>query len=215
MAAKPARKPRPKSSGGGGMGGFYRLCRMLHAYLSAFAFLALIFFSVTGLTLNHPEWLAGRRPAERTVTVAVPVAEVQKAMEFLSPERERVLAAAVGRRTPLVGAFASGEVFDDEALLRLEGPAGVSDVTLSLRTGEAEVSSRRATAVSLLNDLHKGKATAAPWKLLIDVSAGLFILLSVIGYVLFFSLRFRLPLSLILTGVSLLVMLATFVLFVA
>src|SRR5690242_20539981 len=35
---------------------FYRQCRLWHGWLSAFAFLALMFFSATGLLLNHPEW---------------------------------------------------------------------------------------------------------------------------------------------------------------
>src|SRR6185312_12483078 len=37
-------------------GAVFRLSRMLHAYLSAFAFLALFFFSATGVLLDHPEW---------------------------------------------------------------------------------------------------------------------------------------------------------------
>ena len=35
-------------------GDFFRVCRWLHGYLSAFAFLSLMLFSATGLILNHP-----------------------------------------------------------------------------------------------------------------------------------------------------------------
>ena len=52
-------------------GAFFRLCRMLHAYLSAFAFLALFFFSATGILLNHPEWFERYQPAEHKVAFAL------------------------------------------------------------------------------------------------------------------------------------------------
>jgi hypothetical protein len=196
-------RARPRGGGVSSAGGFYRLARMLHGYLSAFAFLILLFFSITGLTLNHPEWLAGRRSPERTVVVQVPRIEIAQAMQGPASTAARALARSVGHVTPLVGAYASGDIADGQALIRLEGPRGVTDVTVTLATGQAEVTTRRATAVAMLNDLHKGKAAGRVWKLVIDASAGLFILLSLLGYVLFFSLRLRLKLSLILTGLSL------------
>ena len=44
-------------------GEFYRLARDWHGYLSALAFLALIFFASTGVLLNHPGLLQGEPPA--------------------------------------------------------------------------------------------------------------------------------------------------------
>ena len=36
-----------------------KLSRWLHIYLSMVSFAIVLFFSVTGLTLNHPSWLGG------------------------------------------------------------------------------------------------------------------------------------------------------------
>src|SRR4051794_4386469 len=44
---------------------FAALVRWLHIYLSMFGLAAVLFFSVTGLTLNHPNWFFGE--AERRV----------------------------------------------------------------------------------------------------------------------------------------------------
>lgn len=203
---------KARDRGAFGMGDFYRLARMLHGYLSAFAFLALMFFSVTGLTLNHPEWLAGQ-PAEKVRKIHLPKAELAAALK--APQPERALAAAASRQAPVAGRYQSGEILDGEALLRMEGPGGVTDITVTTATGEGEVSTRPASAIALLNDLHKGKAAGKAWAWVIDLSAVLFILLSVLGYVLFFSLRFRLKTSLVLTGVSLVLLLGAFWLFVA
>ena len=38
--------------------------RWLHIYLSMFSFVAVLFFAVTGITLNHPEWMEGQQRVE-------------------------------------------------------------------------------------------------------------------------------------------------------
>jgi len=190
----------------------FRQSRMLHAYLSAVAFLTLMFFSVTGILLNHPEWFRGtRRAAEERVVTLAP-AELAAALR--APAPAEALAAAVGRHTALRGGFKSGELLGDEASLRLEGVTGTTDVTIDLRDGRAEVAIERATAVAVLNDLHRGKNAGAAWAAVIDVSAVLVLGLSLLGYILFFSLRFRLATSLKLTAVSLLALVGVFYVFV-
>ncbi len=66
----------------------------------------------------------------------------------------------------------------------------------------------------MIGDLHRGKNASVPWRAVIDVSAILVLALSIIGYVLFFSLRFRLRTSLILTAVSIAALVGVFVAFV-
>jgi hypothetical protein len=200
---RPAAKPSAKKAQGFDKGAFYRLCRMLHAYLSAFAFLALIFFSATGLMIDHPEWLQGRgRESEAKLTLPPAVlAEAKKAQD-----PNLALAAAVSKMTPLVGAYRSGELEDTQVDLRFQGVKGSSTVLVDLQTGKADITIERSTALTVIGDLHRGKNAALPWRMVIDASAILVLALSIIGYVLFFSLRFRVKTSLILTAVSLLAM---------
>lgn len=180
----------------------YRQSRAWHGYLSAFAFLALIFFAITGLLLNHPEWTtADKEQPSKETTVTLAAAELARAKAATDPAK--ALGEAVGRKTPLIGAWQSGEVIDEEAQLRFEGPKGSSDVVVDLATGKAEVETKRARLIDTINELHRGKNSGGAWKAVIDASAIVILLLSVIGYVLFFSLRFRLRTSLILTGASL------------
>jgi hypothetical protein len=180
----------------------YRQARDWHGYLSACAFLALIFFALTGLLLNHPEWLAGRPDApSEDFTLELAPAELAAAQRARDPAR--ALAVAVGGKARLVGGFQSGELVDDQAMLRFESPKGSSDVTVDLASGAAEVTVTHARLIDLLDELHRGKNAGKAWKAVIDVSAILVLALSVIGYVLFFTLRFRLRTSLILTGLSL------------
>lgn len=208
--AKAAARNQPKGSLKGEV---YRQARLWHGWLSALAFMALMFFSVTGLLLNHPEWFkteSAAKPAEATLTLSAD--ELAKAKT--APDSGRAIAEIVGRKTKLLGGYQSGEIIDGEAQLRTEGVNGSSDILVDMETGKAEVSTERAQLVTTLNDLHRGKNAGAAWKLIIDASAILVLALSLIGYVLFFSLRFRLRTGLILTGISLAALLAVFFLLV-
>ncbi|MDB5459811.1 MAG: hypothetical protein JWO72_1552 [Caulobacteraceae bacterium] len=187
-------------------GGLFRLSRMLHAYLSAFAFLALIFFSATGILLNHPEWFDRYQPAERSATVTLSPAELAAAKA--SPDQARALAQIIARKTPLIGAYASGDLQGREALLRLEGPKGSSDIDVDLASGRSDVKTAQANLTAFIQDLHRGKNSGSAWRFVIDSAGYVVLALSLSGYVLFFSLRFRLKTSLVLTGVSLLALAA-------
>ncbi|MEX6723306.1 PepSY-associated TM helix domain-containing protein [Parapedomonas caeni] len=180
---------------------FYHECRVWHGYLSAFAFIALIFFAATGLLLNHPDWLQGDKPAARESTLTLDAATLTRALAATDPAT--ALAAAVSDATAVRGAYRSGEVIDTDAMLRFEGASGSTDVFIDLATGEAEISRQRATVVTVLHDLHKGKNTGGVWKRLIDVIAILILILSMVGYALFFALRLRKATSLRLTAISL------------
>jgi hypothetical protein len=189
-------------------GAFYRLCRMLHAYLSAFAFLALIFFSITGLLLDHPEWMQGRG-RETDSKLVLPAAIVAKARTMSDPTG--YLAVETAKLTPLVGSYRTGEIDAGLASLRFEGVKGSSTVMIDLEAGQADVAVEHATPLTIIGDLHRGKNASVPWRAVIDITAIVVLVLSVIGYVLFFSLRFRLRTSLILTGVSLATLVAIYV----
>ena len=197
-------KPARPSVGGLDKGAFFRLSRMLHSYLSALAFLALFFFSATGILLNHPEWFEDYRPAEHRLAFTLTPAELAAAKA--SKDRGRALAAAASSKAHLAGAYASGDFDGPQALVRMEGPKGSSDLTIDLATGKVDARLTQTNLMSIIQDLHRGKNVGVAWRWVIDLSAWLILAMSLIGYVLFFSLRFRLKTSLILTAVSLAVL---------
>jgi hypothetical protein len=198
-----ARKPRPMSAW---KINFYRQCRLWHGWLSAFAFIALMFFSATGLLLNHPEWFtAGGTTVER---------QARLNPSELHAKPAPALAALLQDRKLVHGVYASGDIDEDLAILRFEGVTGNTSVSLDLVSGQADIATQKATALTVLNDLHRGKNAGTAWKWLIDISAGLFLVLSLIGYILFFSMRYRLPQVLLLTLGSIGILAGLFLLFV-
>ncbi len=186
----------------------YAYSRMLHAYISAFAFLALMFFSLTGLFLNNPQWFQTVKSPTQEQSLTLPAQDISSALKAKVPMNE--LAKAVGRHTVVRGIYKSGEIIEDEALLHFEGVKGKSNIVINLKSGLTEVTLEHASPLSVIQELHRGKNSGHIWKIVIDITAYLILALSLIGYILFFSLRFRLATSLTLTGISLLVLGAIF-----
>ena len=178
---------------------FYRHARYVHGWLSAFAFLSLVFFAATGLFLNHPDWFKNDAQ-EYSQTITLP-AELLKQLKSQENPSTDVL-KYIRQQHNLVGRFKSSEVMDNEVMIRLESPAGSSDVWLMLDTGEAEITQKSANTVSLLKELHRGKNTSVGWSWLIDIAAILILTLSIAGYILFLSIKTRLVTHLTLTAIS-------------
>ncbi|OTG79707.1 hypothetical protein B9T33_11240 [Acinetobacter sp. ANC 5054] len=182
---------------------FYRHARYVHGWLSAFAFLILIFFALTGLFLNNPSWFEPAKD-ENTVTVTMSPELISKAKAQENPSTE--ILNFVRAKQPVVGRFQSSEVMDNEVMIRLESPAGSTDVWAMLDTGEIEVTTKPASTVSLINDLHRGKNSGTAWSWLIDISAIVILFLSIAGFILFLSIKSRLLTHLLLTATSLAVL---------
>lgn len=179
---------------------FYRYCRLVHGWLSAFAFLILCFFSITGLLLNHPEWAGESAPTAIEETFRLEEAELRQLIDAEAPEQ--LLAELASKRMSLKGAFSGGNHVGNEIFVRLQGVRGLTDMRASLVTGQVKVVVEPAPALSVVNELHRGERAGPVWRLLIDGVAILLVVLSIIGYLIFLSLRFRLRTALILTAAS-------------
>ncbi|OBY75778.1 PepSY-associated TM helix domain-containing protein [Acinetobacter gyllenbergii] len=180
---------------------FYRHARYVHGWLSAFAFIVLIFFAATGLLLNNPDWFKSSND-EQIVKLTLPAAFVSAIQKQENPTQ--AILDFVRDKQPLIGRYKSSEVMDGEVMIRLESPAGSTDLWVLMDEGQVEITQKPASTVSLLNDLHRGKNVGATWHWLIDISAIIIILLSLAGYILFLTIKTRLIPHLLLTAASLL-----------
>ena len=181
-------------------GAIYRQARLWHGWLSALAFLALVFFASTGLLLNNPDWFEGK-PKSAALSTTLPPDMLARAQAAKDPDR--ALAEAVAQRLDLRGVYQKPRPNDPPGKLRLRGVTGGAEIAVDRATGAARVKTERVNALTLLTNLHKGKNAGQAWHLLIDAFAVTVLCLSLLGYFLFFTLRFRLRTGLILTGVTL------------
>lgn len=179
---------------------FYRYCRLVHGWLSAFAFLVLCLFSVTGLLLNHPDWPLAKAPPTIEKKFTLTEADIERLANAEEPELELVALAA--DHAPLRGEITGANDVGNEIFVRMQGVRGLSDLRANLVTGDVSVIVEPAPTVAILNELHRGERAGGTWRLLIDAVAVLLIVLSIVGYLIFLSLRFRLRTALMLTAAS-------------
>ncbi len=175
-------------------GTFYRFSRMWHAYLSAAAFIVLIFFSFSGILLNHPEWFnSGKTETAAPVTVNLSLETLEDTLAADLPGP--ALARIIEDEARVIGAFKAADISNFDVTLRYTGVKGDTLVFIDRETGLAEIEVEPASLTSIIHNLHRGKEAGAVWKAIIDISAIIILAMSLVGFVLFLSLRLRLATS--------------------
>jgi hypothetical protein len=174
--------------------------RWLHIYLSMLGLGALLFFGVTGITLNHPDWFFAGQARHNQVQGTLephwlkplsgetaPDPNADPATQFNS------LAVVEHFRNEhgVQGAVEEVSADEYECLVSFKGPGYSADAFIDRETGEYELTETRQGFVAVINDLHKGRHSGNAWSLVIDVSALLTTLISLTGLVLLFYVRRR------------------------
>jgi hypothetical protein len=185
--------------------------RWLHIYLSMASFGILLFFAVTGLTLNHQEWFANQ---QRTTTykgtldhawLRPPAGKDVSKLEIV--ERLR---GAYGIKASMI----DFRVDDAQLSINFKGPGYAADAFIDRDNGSYEVTETRMGWGAIINDLHKGRDSGRAWGMLIDASAVLMTLVSITGLgMIFFLAKWRAS-GLIALGVGAAVCCAMYCLFV-
>jgi uncharacterized protein len=160
----------------------HSVLRWLHVYTSMVSLVVVLFFAATGVTLNHPDWLATERTQE--VTGTMPAAwKTANGVDWL------VVAEHLRARHGVHGAVADRTADDREAALTFRAPGYSADTFIDVLDGSYKLTVSYQGAVGMLNDLHRGRDSGRSWAWLIDVSGVFLVLLSLTGLGLLFYLR--------------------------
>jgi uncharacterized protein len=157
--------------------------RWLHIYGSMLSLALVLFFAVTGLTLNHQDWFASQQ-----LTVERQGSLNPSWLRTADPEgvdKLRVVEyfrAAQGLR----GALDEFRIDDSQCEVVFKGPGYAASAVVDRSTGKFDVTESRMGLAALVNDLHKGRDTGGVWKVAIDVSAALLVFISLTGLVLLY-----------------------------
>lgn len=152
--------------------------RWLHIYSSMFGLIAILFFSVTGLTLNHPSWTFGSKPVEDTQQGTIRKEWLGDAQN--EPAKLEIV-EQLRRQHRVRGLVDDFTIDESECSITFKGPAYSADVFLNRETGAYEVTQRNAGLTAFFNDLHKGRDSGKAWSLVIDISAVVLIIVSLTG----------------------------------
>lgn len=175
---------------------FAALIRWLHVYLSMFGLAALLFFSLTGITLNHPGWFASGPGATVEAEGRVDTAWVKPSGEgdggdpLAGVARLEVVEHLRGEHG-IRGALAEFTADEYECVVSFKGPGYSADAFIDRETGSYRLTEVRSGLVAVINDLHKGRDTGPAWSAVIDVSAASMAVVSLSGLVLLFYVKRR------------------------
>lgn len=156
--------------------------RWLHVYTSMVSLIVVLFFAGTGVTLNHPDWLAGERTDEAAGTLPS-TWKTARGIDWL------VVAEHLRGAHGVHGVVADRMEDDRQGALTFRAPGYSADCFIDVREGTYRLTVSYQGAVGVLNDLHRGRDAGRAWAWLIDVAGVLLVLLSLTGLGLLFYLR--------------------------
>lgn len=171
--------------------------RWLHTYTSMISLLVVLFFALTGITLNHPDWAFGKSQVKSEAIGTLPP-------DWISAGKVDWLTVAENLRVQqgLRGRAGDTRVDGIEASISFLGPGYSADTVIDTRTGKYTTSILAQGSVAVLNDLHKGRDTGGAWKWLIDVSGAVLTLVAVTGIGILLYLKKTRPQALMVMGVA-------------
>lgn len=151
--------------------------RIIHVYVSMALLLLMLFFAITGITLNHPNWFSSADQEPLREQFDIPSYLIPTAPQ----ESEWRLAAGHWLKSQWDMDISTADIDEDEISLVSKGPGTYRTVTLDLLDGKAYVETLDYGVVAVLNDLHKGRNTGSVWAWVLDLCALLIILFSLTG----------------------------------
>lgn len=172
--------------------------RLVHAYTSMIALLLVLFFGLTGITLNHPEWTFGDAPTTttKTGTLGFDATSADGSVDYLKVSE--LLRDRYGISAPVSDYSTTGS----QGSISYRAPGYAADATFDTGSGEYRVTIEQQGFVGVMNDLHKGRDASSSWKWAIDVSAGFLVVIALSGLLLQLFLKRRRRSALIVAGVG-------------
>lgn len=152
-----------------------------HWISAAISLAAMLFFAVTGITLNHAASIPANPVVADTSGQLPPALLATLKAKTDDAPLPAPIAAAVKQAVGLDASSKAGEWSDAEVYVALPRPGGDAWVSIDRASGKisAEVTDRG--WISYLNDLHKGRNSGSAWFWFIDIFAVACVLFTVTG----------------------------------
>ncbi len=158
-------------------------------YSSMLGLVLMLFFGVTGVTLNHPDWSISSNEQMTDSTGILP----PETISGFTEGTEVLIAVSEYARSDL---GVSGEVVDfgleqADGFINYRAPGYAADLFFDAGTGDYQLTTRQQGFVGIMNALHAGRDTGSGWKLVIDISGILLTVIAITGIAIQLFMRKR------------------------
>jgi hypothetical protein len=144
-----------------------------HWVSAAICLIALLLFSITGITLNHAAQISAK-PTVTTREEKLPAPLLSRLKSEADAEKAPLPAIVSEWLNDRMGLSTSGrtaEWSEDEVYVSMPRPGGDAWLSIDRATGDIQYERTDRGVVSYLNDLHKGRNAGAMWGWFIDIFA--------------------------------------------
>jgi uncharacterized protein len=158
--------------------------RLIHVYTSMICLLLVLFFALTGITLNHPSW--GANTSTKTVTGSLPATwKKGDTIDWL------VVDEHLRGTNGVTGQVSDHHNDSGETSITFNGPGYTANALIDPATGSYQLKTEAQGLIGVMNDIHKGRNTTSSFTWVIDVVAIFLALISLTGLFLQFFIRRR------------------------
>lgn len=173
----------------------HRWTRWLHVYTSMISLVIVLFFGLTGITLNHPDWTFGDATDRRTFEGTLPAGSTTPAnTDFLA------ISEFVRATFDVKGAITDYGTNGADGTLNYKGPGYSATLFFRTDTGTFDLNVEQQGFLAVMNDLHKGRDTDSAWNWVVDLAGGLLVLVAATGLGIQLFLRKRRTRALLLAA---------------
>ncbi len=172
--------------------------RLVHVYTSMIAFLVILFFGLTGLTLNHPSWTFGDSTNTYTSSGELAVEPIARdgSVDFLT------MSEFARNELGVSGSVSSFDVVNGRGEISYRKAGYSAEFSFDVTAKTYDLNVEQQGWVGVFNDLHKGRDTGQSWKWVIDGAAIFLVVVSVTGLLMQFFLKRRRRSAYLVAGIG-------------
>ena len=144
-----------------------------HWVSAAICLIALLLFSITGITLNHAAQISAK-PTVMTREEKLPAPLLAQLMNESEAEKAQLPSLVSEWVSERMGVATDGRVaewWEEEAYVSMPRPGGDAWLSIDRATGDIQYERTDRGVISYLNDLHKGRNAGPVWGWFIDLFA--------------------------------------------
>jgi uncharacterized protein len=165
-------------------------------YTSMISLLVVLFFAISGVTLNHPDWTFGSSFKRESTSGTLPAGwDSDGNVDWLR------VAEHLRKAHNVRGLVDQYDGDPTDGSITFKGPGYQADAFFD-ETGKYELTVETQGAIAVFNDLHKGRNTRSSWRWLVDVAGIGLAVVSLTGIFLQLFLRKRRTAALVSVAVS-------------
>lgn len=182
---------------------FARISRWLHIYLSMISFVIVLFFSATGLTLNHADYFQSKSTTTElkgNVNAAWVSSKDSSKIDKLS------VVEFFRNQYKVKAAVSDFRIDESEISISFKSPGYEADAFINRVNGSFQLMITSQGFMGFVNDLHKGRDAGKTWLLLIDIAAILMVLISLTGLTLLLFIKRKRVAGIVLAVIGLIIM---------